>query len=143
MITSRRRAIQLGICATASLVAVEGLCADVAHAQDPPPPADDGGWLNRDLLESCRGLLMIVRTSPKSIGLQLMRVDDVPNARHTGAVGDPNSFIVVFRGPRSPKLKQGTYSIESPKLGTFPLFLVPGWTYASGTMYTATFNRLP
>ena len=66
-----------------------------------------------------------------------MRVDDVPNARDTGAVGDPNSFIVVFRGPRSPKLTQGTYRIESRTLGTFSLFLVPGWTYASGTMYTA------
>ena len=71
-----------------------------------------------------------------------MRVDDVPNARDTGAVGDPNSFIVLFRGPRSPKLTQGTYRIESRTLGTFSLFLVPGWTYASGTAYTATFNRL-
>ena len=45
MITSRRRAIKLGICATASLVTIEGLCEDVAHAQNPPPPADDGRWV--------------------------------------------------------------------------------------------------
>jgi hypothetical protein len=142
MITSRRRAIQLGISATASLVTVEGLCANVAHAQNPPPPADDGRWLQRGQLERCVGQVMTARTSPRSIGLQLMRVDDVPNARDTGAVGDPNSFIVLFRGPRSPKLTQGTYRIESRTLGTFSLFLVPGWTYASGTVYTATFNRL-
>ena len=85
---------------------------------------------------------MIVRTSPRSIRLQLISVDDVPTARYTGAVGDENSFIVLFRGPRSPKLAQGTYRIESSTLGTFPLFLVPGLPYASGTAYTATFNRL-
>ena len=56
---------------------------------------------------------------------------------------DENRFIVLFRGPRSPRLAQGTYRVESSTLGTFPLFLVPGWTYASGTAYTATFNRLP
>ena len=144
MTTSRRRAIKLGICAVASLSTVEGLCEHVAHAaQEPPPFDDDGGWLRRDLFESCRGQLMIVRRSPRSIGLQLMRVDDVPTARHTGAVDDENSFIVLFRGPRSPRLAQGTYRVESSTLGTFPLFLVPERTYASGTAYTATFNRLP
>ena len=143
MITSRRRALKLGICATASLATVEGLCTDIVHAQNPPPPADDGRWLQRGQLERCLGQLMTARTKPRSIGLQLMRVDDVPSARATGAVGDPNSFIVLFRGPRSPKLGQGTYRIESRTLGTFSLFLVPGWTYESGTAYTATFNRLP
>jgi hypothetical protein len=145
MKTSRRHAIKLGMSATASLVTVEGLCDYVAHAAaNPPPPTDDdAGWLRRDLFEGCRGQLMTVRRSPRSIGLQLMRVEDVPTARQTGAVGDENRFIVLFRGPRSPKLAQGTYRVESSALGTFPLFLVPGWTYASGTAYTATFNRLP
>jgi len=142
MITSRRRAIKLGFCATASLVTVEGLCAGLAHAQNLSPPPDDGRWLQRGQLERCLGQVMTARTKPRSIGLQLMRVDDVPNARDTGAVGDPNSFIVLFRGPRSPKLTQGTYRIKSPTLGTFSLFLVPGWTYESGTAYTATFNRI-
>ena len=143
MNTSRRRAIQLGLCATASLVTVEGLCAHVAHAAESPLPADDAAWLRRDHFEGSRGQLMIVRASPKSIGLQLLSVSDVPSARQTGALGDPNSFIVLFRGPRSPKLAQGTYRVESATLGTFELFLVPGWTYAWGTAYTATFNRLP
>jgi hypothetical protein len=144
MNTSRRRAIKVGLCATASLVTIEGLCAHVAHAaENPLPPADDGWWLRRDLFEGCRGQLMTVRTSPRPIGLQLLRVDDVPSARQTGAVGDPNRFIVLFRGPRSTKLAQGTYRIESTALGTFELFMVPGWTYAWGTAYTATFNRLP
>jgi hypothetical protein len=144
MNTSRRRAIKLGICATASLATVEGLCEHVALAAgSPPQQADDGGWLRRDLFEGCRGQIFVARTRPRSIGLQLMRVDDVPGAQQAGTVGDANRFTVVFRGPRSPRLAQGTYQIASPTLGTFPLFLVPGWTYASGTVYTATFNRLP
>jgi len=108
----------------------------------PEPVAAPRRWLQRGQLERCLGQVMTARTKPRSIGLQLMRVDDVPNARDTGAVGDPNSFIVLFRGPRSPKLTQGTYRIKSPTLGTFSLFLVPGWTYESGTAYTATFNRI-
>ena len=145
MNTSRRRAIKLGICAAASLSTVEALCEHVAHAAQKPPPSvdDDGSWLRRDLFEIWRGQLMIVRSSPRSIGLELVSVDDVPTARRTGAVGDENRFIVLFRGPRSPKLAQGTYRVDSSTLGTFLLFLVPGWTYSSGTAYTATFNRLP
>jgi hypothetical protein len=144
MNTSRRRAIKLGIFAAASLSTIEGLCEHVAQAaQMPLPPFDDnGGWLRRDMFESCRGQVMIVRSAQKSIRLQLIRVDDVPTARYTGAVGDENSFIVLFRGPRSPELAQGTYRVESSALGAFPLFLVPGSPSASGTTYTATFNRL-
>ena len=144
MKTSRRRAIKLGICVAASLSTIEGLCEHVVHAAEETPPfLDDGGWLRRDLFEGCRGQWMIVRRSPRSIALQLMSVDNVPTSRLIGAVGDENRFIVLFRGPRSPKLAQGTYRVESSTLGTFSLFLVPERTYASGTAYTATFNRLP
>jgi hypothetical protein len=131
------------MCATASLVTVEGLCGQVAHAaaQD-ATPAPAGGWLRRDQFEACRGQAVIVRTSSRSMTLWLMAVDDVPSAHHTGAVGDRNSFIVVFQGPRSPKLAQGTYQVESRTLGTFPLFLVPESTYPSVRTYVATFNRV-
>jgi hypothetical protein len=122
MNTSRRRAIKLGICTAASLSTIEALYEHVAHAaQQPPPPVDDnGGWLRRDLFESGRGQVMNVRRSPRSIGLQLMSVDDVPTARHTGAVGDENSFIVLFRGPRAPRLEHGTYLVANPSLSLQP-----------------------
>lgn len=74
--------------------------------------------------------------------MRLLRVDDVPNARATGKVGDENGFVLVFRGPCAPKLPQGTFEVACDALGTFHLFLVPGWTNVSGTIYTATFNRL-
>ena len=127
--------------ATASLVVVNGLFEDEAHAQNPQPAAD-GGWLQRFQFENCRGQSLTVRTSSRSITLSLKAVDDVPNAESTGAIADPNRFIVRFLGPRAPKLAQGTYWVESRRLGRFQIFLVPGWTYPSGTGYTATFNRV-
>src|SRR5262245_45529803 len=139
MKTSRRHAIRLGVCATASLVAAAGLGDDLAYAQNPQPAAD-GGWLQRYQFESCRGPPNTVRTSSRPMTLWLMGVDDLPSALDTGAVGDQNRFVVRFLGPRAPTLAQGTYWVESRRLGTFRLFLVPGWTYPSGTTYTATFN---
>jgi hypothetical protein len=76
------------------------------------------------------------------MAVRMMAVDDVPDAQVTGAIADPNRFIVRFLGPRAPKVTQGTYWVESRRLGRFQLFLVPGWTDASGTTYTATFNRV-
>ena len=143
MNTSRRHAIKLAMCATASLATIEGLCG---RRWPTPPRAATGRcrwWLAaKGSVRGCRGQMITVQTSSRSITLWLMEVDDVPNAHHTGAVGDQNSFVVLFQGPRSPKLAQGTYQVESRTLGKFPLFLVPEWTYASVTAYAATFNRL-
>ena len=143
MNTSRRYAIKLALCATASLGTIEGLFSEVTHAaQEATRAATHGGWLRRDEFEATRGQTVIVHTPSESIPCWLMEVDDVPSAASTGAVGDQNSFVVRFQGPLSPELAQGTYQVESPTLGTFPLFLVPEWTYPSVRTYTATFNRV-
>lgn len=144
MNTSRRHAIRLGISATASLVvALPGFCQTLA-AQSAPhsvTPGDDNGWLRRELFEGAVGQAFRVRTTPSAITLRLVRVDD-PAASRNSTPGDANHFVVVFRGPRQARLAQGTYQIDSRTMGTFELFLVPGWTTGSGTTYTATFNRL-
>ena len=143
MKTSRRHAIKLGMCATASLATIEGICGQVAHAaQEATSAAADRGWLRRDQFEACRGEMVIVHTSSRSITLWLMAVDDVPSAPYTGAVADQSSFVVLFQGPLSPELAQGTYQVESRTLGTFPLFLVPEGTYPAVRTYAATFNRV-
>lgn len=143
MKTSRRQAIKLAVCATAALGTIEGLCGQVARAaQEATPAGAERGWLRRDQFEACRGEMVIVRTSSRSITLWLMAVDDVPSAPYTGAVADQSSFVVLFQGPDLPKLAQGTYQVESRTLGRFPLFLVPEWTYPSVTTYSATFNRV-
>ena len=114
MKTSRRQAIKLAVSATAALGTIEGLCGQVARAaQEAAPAAADRGWLRRDQFEACRGEMVIVHTSSRSITLWLMAVDDVPSAHYTGAVADQSSFVVLFQGPDSPKLAQGTYQVES------------------------------
>lgn len=140
MNTSRRHAIRLGLYATASLVTVAGLAEAAPQAVPAPQPqlvADDSAWLRRDLFEACVGERFTLRTPSARLPLRLMRVVDPRHAR-----GDAHNFVVVLRGPLDPKLAQGTYPIDSRSLGSFELFLVPGRTTPSGTLYTATFNRL-
>lgn len=143
MITSRRQAIRLGLCATASLVAAQGLGASVSYAaQQPIVSSDDNGWLRRDLFESAVGDQVVVSGAKISVSLELARVDDQPGARRNGTEGDEHNFVVVFRGPQSPKLTQGTYQVDSRILGSFELFLVPERSAEPGVTYTATFSRL-
>lgn len=51
-------------------------------------------------------------------------------------------FSVVFRGPNDLPLRQGTYTLDHAKLGTFKLFIVPGLKGWEGTQYGAVINRL-
>jgi hypothetical protein len=142
MHTSRRHALRLGLYATASLVTAAGLAEaapQAAPAPQPPPAGDDSAWLRRDLFESCVGERFVLRTPTGRMALRLMRVVDPPRARRRG---DEHNFVVVLRGPLDPKLRQGTYPIDSRSLGSFELFLVPGRATTAGTLYTATFNRL-
>ncbi len=65
----------------------------------------------------------------------LVEVRDLPSSRNG------ESFSLLFRG-RGP-LRQDTYRIVHPALGTFPLLLVPAAADDNGAQgYLATFNRL-
>jgi hypothetical protein len=77
-----------------------------------------------------------------SVALRLVRVDDVPSAQQAGAVDSPDCYVLVFSGPRSSPLQDGTYRVDSSTLGTFYLFIVPGPATSAGLTYTATFNRM-
>jgi hypothetical protein len=52
------------------------------------------------------------------------------------------TFSLVFRGPADQPFRQGTYTLQHEKLGTFQLFLVPIGRDESGYSYEAVFNRL-
>ena len=52
-------------------------------------------------------------------------------------------YTLVFRGPHNRPLAQGTYRFVHERMGTFPLFIVPGAAGAHGIHYEALFNRLP
>jgi len=73
------------------------------------------------------------------VELELIEVSDVKYQSHAVA-GD--SFSLLFKGPRSFPLEQGTYMVENKSTGSFPLFIVPVYPRGNGMCYEAVFNRL-
>jgi len=51
-----------------------------------------------------------------------------------------NQFSLVFRGPASPLLPQGTYVLTHAELGELALFLVPIGAEPEGVRYEAAFG---
>lgn len=70
------------------------------------------------------------------VEVTLTQVDDMPASRNG------ECFSLLFRGGRRP-LRQDTYVLVHPALGTFRLLLVPAGTDRNGAQgYVATINRL-
>jgi len=70
------------------------------------------------------------------VAVTLLQVDDMPAAK------GGECFTLLFRGG-SRALRQDTYTISHPALGTFQLLLVPVGTDQNGAQgYLATINRL-
>lgn len=51
-------------------------------------------------------------------------------------------FSIVFQGPASIPLRQGTYTVAHSTLGTFDLFIVPGARNGTALHYEAVINRV-
>jgi hypothetical protein len=70
------------------------------------------------------------------VAVTLTQVDDLPSPRNG------ETFALVFRGG-SRALRQGTYVLTHPSMGTFSLLLVPTGADRNGAQgYMATINRL-
>jgi uncharacterized protein DUF6916 len=79
----------------------------------------------------------------RSVRLRVVAVEDLASGPVpiTALIGNEDSFSVVLRGPRSPRLGQGVVPIRHPALGTAPLLLVPARAGKSGQDYVVTVNR--
>ena len=53
------------------------------------------------------------------------------------------SFSLIFTGRGNAKLPQETYTIQHPRLGSFPLFVVPIGSAGKGRSFQVIVNRLP
>jgi hypothetical protein len=73
-------------------------------------------------------------TAAGPVSLRLLDVVDSSTAR-------VEQFSLVFSGPTAAPLGQGTRRVEHPRLGAFPLFVVPVGTDGDVTLYQAVFNR--
>jgi Domain of unknown function (DUF6916) len=71
-----------------------------------------------------------------TVEVTLTQVDDMPSPKNG------ECFALLFRGGSRP-VRQDTYELTHPALGTFNLFLVPSRVDRNGAQaYTATVNRL-
>src|SRR6476646_10357995 len=70
--------------------------------------------------------------------LRLVLVEAV--ARHGRGHSGREPFTLLFRGPASPRLNQGTYEFVHPQRGALSIFIVPVGVDAEGTLYEAVFS---
>lgn len=73
--------------------------------------------------------------TPVALELELSAVHDRSNAQL-------EQFSVIFTGPASPWLRQGTYTLLHPKMRELALFLVPLGPRDGCMVYEAVFARL-
>ena len=74
-------------------------------------------------------------SSPTVLDVQLTEVCE---GRSTESF---EQFSMLFTGPTEPLLKQATYRLEHPAMGSFDLFIVPISSDEGGTVYEAVFSR--
>lgn len=64
----------------------------------------------------------------------------VGEAEDAAEDGQRRPFSLLFRGPATPRLEQGTFRLEHAALGALDVFLVPMEPDAEGPRYEAVFT---
>ncbi|HEX7999889.1 MAG TPA: hypothetical protein VF528_15990 [Pyrinomonadaceae bacterium] len=72
----------------------------------------------------------------KAVELLMVSAEDKGSGEHE------EQFSIIFRGPLDTFLNQRTYMMEHPRMGTFPIFLVPIRRDQDGFYYEAAFARM-
>ena len=104
--------------------------------ETPVTQSDPLGNYSKASFTSYLNSIFQLQTSIGIVAVTLTRVDDMP------APKGGECFTLQFRGG-SRALRQGTYMITHPSLGTFALLLVPSGSDQNGAQgYLATLNRL-
>jgi len=106
-----------------------------------PIPSDPLAQYNRSAFASYLNSIFQLYTGYSVVAVALVEVKDLLPAASTPANGR-ECFSLLFRGG-SVALRQNTYRIDHPALGSFKLFLVPGGPDDVGAQsYVAIINRL-
>jgi hypothetical protein len=93
--------------------------------------------LTRDDFAACVGeSFRLCPDHPDAFDLVVEQVSELK------AVEGQASFSVYFRGPAERGVPQGTYPLESDRLGRLEIFIVPIARDEKGFRYEALFNRL-
>ena len=143
MSNSRRTFLRTGLlaalCAAVPLKHVLGQSfkeRDGNPGETPVTQTDPLGNYSKAAFTSYLNSIFQLQTSFGIVAATLTKIDDMP------APKGGECFTLLFRGG-SRALRQDTYMITHPALGTFALLLVPAGTDANGAQgYLATLNRL-
>ncbi len=76
--------------------------------------------------------------SQSLLSAELIEVTELSSGR--GESDQRRSFSLVFRGPKTPVLRQRIYEIEHQEMGALGLFLVPIGPDEEGMRYEAVFT---
>ena len=151
MSITRRKFLKAG-----TLVALSAAIPLKAAGQQQPRKVNDGNPIDqskdvaadplsqygKSAFSSYLNSIFRLYTGYSTIDVALVEVKDLAPGADTAKTG-AECFSLLFRGG-STVLKQNTYRIEHPSLGTFPLFLVPGKPDDNGAQsFVAIINRLP
>ena len=142
MTISRRKFVGTTLLVTAAAISVPRTFAQSFKERDgnpgeaPPVQTDLLGNYSKASFTSYLNSIFQIQTVRGVVEVSLARVDDMP------AVRGGECFSLLFRGGNV-ALKQDSYVIVHPALGTFQLLLVPGGSDQNGAQdYVAVINRL-
>jgi Domain of unknown function (DUF6916) len=104
----------------------------------PPKPGrvSLSGRLSKSVFRALRGETFATSGGDAKVSIQLLLVEDGPFST------DTEQFTVVFRGPHTPTLEEGSYTIRHRTAGSTTLFLRPTGSDARYSYYEAPFNLL-
>lgn len=101
----------------------------------------DTPWLTYDDFHSLLGEAFdVVVDDEPAAELTLQEATPHGPAPDAPAPGARQAFALVFTGPPSPALSQGTWDLRHPDLGTVAIFLVPIGPGPDGPRYEAIFS---
>lgn len=98
-------------------------------------------WLTYDLFAHRVGECFVVTVGDDpALPMELAETTESTEPGGLGPDGQERlQFSLVFRGPVTPILQQGTYRLSHAELGGLELFLVPLAPDAAGPLYEAAF----
>jgi hypothetical protein len=142
MTISRRNFVSASVLAAAATLSVPGVFAQSFKERDgnpgevPAAQTDPLANYSKASFASYLNSIFQIQTARGVVEVSLARVDDMP------APKGGECFSLLFRGG-SIAVKQDTYVVVHPALGTFQLLLVPGGSDQNGAHeYCATINRI-
>ena len=138
MRVSRREWVKAGMAFGAAAFLPGSAEAALTRPRRGAPSTD--AVFTRSAFETQRNRLF--RVQGEASVLRLVDIRDPLSARAAGNAGSQKCFSLTFRGPRSGRLEQGTYTVQNGRFGTFELFLVPVGRPGRLVSYEAAYNLI-